>query len=94
MKWISKDKKTGINLELITYWHYKTVADILKINAEATAKSAGSGYKYQTFDSSQNIITMYIGSPNPLEYFGADADEIYSLLNTMFDWKKTEQLNG
>jgi hypothetical protein len=80
MKWINATKTEGLNLELITYWHYKTIEEIERLNAEAKAKRENSGYPYQTYDSTQNILTIYVGSPNPIEFYGPVADEIYKLL--------------
>jgi len=66
MKWISKDKKSSLDLDKIGYWQYISLEDAKKQNSY--------------LGNETNRLKVFIGGCDPVVFRGEDADEIYEML--------------
>lgn len=74
MKWISKDKKSALDLDKIAYWTYSTKEDAKTHNTKEV-----NGTFHFTMEEI-DCLEVYISGDGPLTFKGQDAQEIYKLL--------------
>ena len=77
---MSKDGKSGLDLDKIGYWKYQSLEEAVLYNRNAMKARKDFEGGFVPLKNEMDELEIYMGGDGPLTFKGEDAVEIYKML--------------